>query len=181
MNSLEKFAQEVAPAFTLIDNFNQTRAYQAAAQVPVATSESIRSNRESFLNLELSNTAATSAEVNLQISQHEANRVLRLENQLNSNSILHAQFFTENLDVDADTDFNTQLDELPGSACYCNMDTTSTALDIRAFETTGDHTRELDDDRSMDIVMYDDVFEIVGTKRKLTPNPEYGGSRCSSP
>jgi len=119
--------------------------------------------------------------VNLQISQHEANRVLRLENQLNSNSILHAQFSTENLDVDADTDFNTQLDELPGSACYCNMDTTSTALDIRAFETTGDHTKELDDDRSMVTVMYDDVFEIVGTKRKLTQNPENGGSRCSSP
>ena len=92
VNSLEEFAQEVAPAFTMIDNFNQTCAYQAAAQVPVATSESVRvrSNRESFLNLELSNTAATSAEVNLQISQHEANSVLRLENQLNSNSIFFA-------------------------------------------------------------------------------------------
>jgi len=52
VNSLEKFAQEVAPAFALT----------------MATSEFVRSNGESFLNLELSNTAATSAEVNLQIS-----------------------------------------------------------------------------------------------------------------
>ena len=43
------------------------------------------------------------------------------------------------------------------------MDPTSTELDMLAVETTGDHTRQLDDDRSMVIVMYDDAF----AKRKL--------------
>ena len=87
--------------------------------------------RESVLNFELSDTAATSVKVNFQISQHEANRDLRLDDQMNS--ILHVQFSqgearfdTESLDNGAETVPNTQLDKLTRRPYFGTMDPTST-------------------------------------------------------
>ena len=107
----------------------------------MATSNSMRSDKESVLNLE--------ADSNFQIPQHEANRDLRLDGQMNGLEIVPY----------------TQPDKPRRRPNDCIMDPASIALDILVNNATGD-------DRSMAIGIYEDVFEIVCTKQKFAATPK---------